>query len=92
MLRAERSADAIVFSVEDQGPGIPPEFLDSVFDRFESRAAGSARGGAGLGLAIVKSFVELHGGTVSIRSEEGRGTEVSVHLPIRPTELAVAAE
>ncbi|MCX5580736.1 PAS domain-containing sensor histidine kinase [Kaistia terrae] len=92
VLNASRSADAIIFSVQDQGPGIAPEFLDSVFDRFESRAAGSARGGAGLGLAIVKSFVELHGGTVSIRSEEGRGTEVSVHLPIRPTELAVAAE
>ena len=92
VLRVSRSPEAIVFSVEDQGPGIPQEFLDSVFDRFESRAAGSARGGAGLGLAIVKSFVELHGGTVSLRSEEGRGTEVSVHLPIRPTELAVAAE
>lgn len=92
VLRVSRAAEAIVFSVEDQGPGIAPEFLDSVFDRFESRAAGTARGGAGLGLAIVKSFVELHGGTVSLRSEEGRGTEVSVHLPIRPTELAVAAE
>ncbi|WP_336801265.1 ATP-binding protein [Kaistia sp. MMO-174] len=92
VLSASRTAEAIVFSVEDQGPGIAPEFLASVFDRFESRAAGSARGGAGLGLAIVKSFVELHGGTVSIRSEEGHGTEVSVHLPIRPTELAVAAE
>lgn len=91
-LNAERSADAITFTVEDHGPGIAPEFLDSVFDRFESRAAGSARGGAGLGLAIVKSFVELHGGTVGIRSDEGRGTAVTVRLPVRPTELAIAAE
>jgi signal transduction histidine kinase len=91
-LSAERSADAVTFTVEDHGPGIAPEFLDSVFDRFESRAAGSARGGAGLGLAIVKSFVELHGGTVSIRSDEGYGTAVTVQLPIRPAELAIAAE
>ncbi|BCP55895.1 alkaline phosphatase [Kaistia sp. 32K] len=91
-LTARRTADMVEFTVEDHGPGIAPEFLASVFDRFESRAAGSARGGAGLGLAIVKSFVELHGGTVGIRSEEGRGTVVSVRLPIRPTELAVAAE
>ncbi|MCX5494928.1 ATP-binding protein [Kaistia dalseonensis] len=91
-LRATRRGDMIEFTVADQGPGIPPEFIAVVFDRFESRPTGSARGGAGLGLAIVKSFVELHGGSVSIDSEEGRGTIVKVSLPISPTTLAEAAE
>ena len=74
-------AQSIVFTVEDQGVGIPKEQLDKVFDRFESRSQGSKHRGAGLGLSIVQSLVELHGGTMSLDSELGRGTRVTVKLP-----------
>lgn len=73
----------MVFSIEDEGPGIPPEQLDRVFKRFESRSQGSSHRGAGLGLSIVKSLVELHGGDMTLDSEVGRGTRVTVRLPER---------
>lgn len=89
---AKRERENIVVMVEDEGAGIPDEFIGAVFDRFESRASGSARGGVGLGLAIVKSFVELHGGTVTIRSRPNKGTAVRVTLPIEPQPIGIAAE
>jgi signal transduction histidine kinase len=73
----------IVFSVEDQGVGIPKEQQARVFDRFESRSQGSKHRGAGLGLSIAKNLVELHGGTTSLQSEPGVGTRVTVRLPER---------
>jgi signal transduction histidine kinase len=91
-LVARRDGVMIEFVVTDRGAGIPADFIDSIFDRFASRARGKARGGAGLGLAIVKSFVELHGGTVAVVSEEGKGSQVAVRLPIRPGITAQAAE
>jgi signal transduction histidine kinase len=54
-----------------------------VFDRFESRTQGSRHRGAGLGLSIVKSLAELHGGSVSLASTPGNGTEVTVLLPLK---------
>jgi signal transduction histidine kinase len=71
----------MVFTVEDQGVGIPKDQQWRVFERFETRSQGSGHRGAGLGLSIVKSLVELHGGTVSLESEPGRGTSVTVRLP-----------
>jgi signal transduction histidine kinase len=82
----------VEFTVADDGAGIPVGFIDSVFDRFASQSRGQARGGVGLGLSIVKSFVALHGGTVEIASEEGRGTVAKVRLPARPALDAAAAE
>lgn len=79
-----REAGATVFSVEDHGVGIPQSQIDRVFQRFESRSQGSKHRGAGLGLSIVRSLVELHGGTVEIKSEESRGTTVTVRIPERP--------
>jgi signal transduction histidine kinase len=79
---AERHDDAIVFSVTDQGPGIPAEMKDRVFDWFETHPLGSHHRGAGLGLSIVRSFVELHGGTVSLDSAVGRGTTVICSFPL----------
>ncbi len=76
-----RERDMIVFSVEDQGVGIPKDQQWRVFERFESRSQGSGHRGAGLGLSIVKSLVELHGGTVALESEPGRGTRLTVRLP-----------
>lgn len=73
----------VVFTVEDQGPGIPAAQQQRVFDRFESRTQGSGHRGAGLGLSIAKSLVELHGGDIALRSEPGKGTIVSVRFPER---------
>ncbi|WP_319498553.1 ATP-binding protein [uncultured Cohaesibacter sp.] len=81
---AERTSMDILFTVSDKGCGMPENYLDSAFDRFESRASGNGRGGAGLGLSIVKSFVELHGGKVTIASNEGKGTSVTCSFPIEP--------
>jgi len=71
----------VVFSIEDQGVGIPEDQLDRVFERFESQSHGSKHRGAGLGLSIVKSLVELHAGTMELTSEAGKGTTVTVRLP-----------
>ena len=89
---AARVGSFIEFTVVDDGAGIPPNFIDSVFDRFASLPRGARRGGVGLGLSIVKSFVGLHGGTVEITSEEDRGTTATVRLPLRPALDVAAAE
>jgi signal transduction histidine kinase len=76
-----REMSMIAFTVEDRGTGIPEDYQQAVFDRFESRAHGSRHRGAGLGLSIVKSLAELHGGTVTLVSAPGEGTSVKVLLP-----------
>ena len=73
-----------MFTVEDEGIGIPKDQIGGVFQRFESRSRGSEHRGAGLGLSIVKSLVELHGGAIDFSSEEGHGTRVTVRIPERP--------
>jgi signal transduction histidine kinase len=82
VLAAARRPDALVFTVTDTGPGIAPEVQDRVFDWFESHSQGSRHRGAGLGLSIVRSFVELHGGTVTLNSVVGQGTTVVCEFPI----------
>jgi len=82
-LACGRDEAMIAFSVEDQGVGIPADYQQTVFDRFESRSHGSRHRGAGLGLSIVKSLAEIHGGTVSLDSAPGRGTRVTVRLPFK---------
>ena len=81
---AERRPDAVVFTVVDHGPGIPPEAKDKVFDWFETDSRGSQHRGTGLGLSLVRSFVELHGGTVTIDSVLGQGTTVTCVFPTAP--------
>lgn len=75
---------AITFAVEDTGPGIAPEFLPHLFERFYRADATRPReaGGTGLGLAIAKQLVELHGGQIAVTSEVNRGATVSVTLPV----------
>ncbi len=90
-LAAERRNDAVVFTVVDRGPGIPPEAKDKVFDWFETDSMGSQHRGPGLGLSLVRSFVELHGGTVTIDSVLGQGTTVTCTFPLQRTAERTAA-
>jgi signal transduction histidine kinase len=70
-----------VLTVEDDGPGVPPELEQRVFERFVRGARDGGRG-SGLGLAIVRAVVEAHGGTVSLeRPEAGTGTRFVIRLP-----------
>jgi signal transduction histidine kinase len=79
---APSGADAIAFTVADQGPGIPAEWADKVFERFgqvEARQAGAA--GAGLGLAFCRLAVEAQGGRIRLSSSVGEGATVVFTLP-----------
>ncbi len=76
-VQAERTEHGIQFVIEDTGPGIPPEHLPRVFDRFYkvdvSRAGTSRPSGSGLGLSIVRAIVERHGGTITVSNVAGAG-------------------
>ncbi len=81
----ERVNSHIEITVADTGIGIRPAFMSELFNRFRQGDASTTRqfGGLGLGLSIVKSLVELHGGTVHVKSPgEGLGTTATVHLPV----------
>ena len=80
---AKRDGNNILIWVKDNGSGIDPEHHSAVFDRFETRTTGSLHRGAGLGLSIVKSFVELHGGTITLQSKLQEGTTVLCRFPAR---------
>jgi signal transduction histidine kinase len=77
----------VEISVSDDGPGIPADQLERIFDRFTRGDAGLTQrvGGTGLGLAISKSLVELHGGSIGAESTVGQGSTFRVRLPIAPT-------
>ena len=77
-----------VLSVSDNGIGIPPEEQPHIFDRFYrvDKARSRATGGTGLGLSIVRQLVQLHGGTVALTSEPGKGSTFTVTLPLQPSE------
>jgi signal transduction histidine kinase/CheY-like chemotaxis protein len=84
-VRLERVNSHVEIIVADNGPGIAPDFLPHVFDRFRQSDASTTRrqGGLGLGLAIVRHLVELHGGTVRAKSPgEGHGSTFVVLLPL----------
>ncbi len=78
-------------SVSDSGIGIAPEEVSYVFDRFFQSKNAKGKEGAGIGLYLVKSYVELHGGTVSVHSSEGEGTRFCVQLPVE-AELRASKE
>jgi two-component system sensor histidine kinase BaeS len=86
-LSATHAAAELEIRVQDSGPGIEPEELPNVFDRFYRTDKSRQResGGSGLGLAIAKSIVEGHGGRIWAESEGGEGTTIVIALPV-PTE------
>ncbi len=84
ILRAVVEGSTIRLSISDTGPGIPTQDLPRIFERFyrADKARSRAVGGTGLGLSIVKHIAQRHGGSVEAASEVGRGTEITVSLPI----------
>lgn len=82
---AREEGGAVAIAVSDTGPGIPPEDLDRIWERFykADRARTRAAGGTGLGLAIARELVERLGGTISVESRVGEGTTFTVTLPAR---------
>jgi CheY-like chemotaxis protein/anti-sigma regulatory factor (Ser/Thr protein kinase) len=90
LLRLEKAESQIGITVEDNGPGVDPDFLPFVFDRFRQADSSSTRrqGGLGLGLAIVRHLVELHGGTATAENRVGGGAVFTVLLPRRAVSTA----
>jgi signal transduction histidine kinase len=85
-LSAQEIDHQIEMSIQDSGPGLRPEELQRIFDRFYRTDASRQRedtvpGGSGLGLAIAKSIVQAHGGQLSAESEPGKGLKVIISLP-----------
>jgi two-component system phosphate regulon sensor histidine kinase PhoR len=83
-LRAEPADDSLRISVADQGTGIPPNDLPRIFERFyrADKSRSSEQSGTGLGLSIVKHIAQLHGGSVEAESRLGKGTTITVVLPV----------
>lgn len=82
-ISARRQTGRVVFEVVDHGPGIPPESLTRVFERFyrTDEARSTDAGGSGLGLAIARWIVELHGGTIRAEQVAPHGCRMVVSLP-----------
>jgi signal transduction histidine kinase/putative methionine-R-sulfoxide reductase with GAF domain/HAMP domain-containing protein len=94
-LRAYRDQpDWICLEVEDSGIGIKQEDLDKIFDRFHQVDSSESRraGGTGLGLPITRHLIELHGGTIEVRSQIGQGSTFTVRLPVQVQEDQVEPE
>src|SRR5574340_1060022 len=89
---AEAGPDSTFFTVGDNGVGIAPEDQRAIFDEFRQVGVTTkgVREGTGLGLAITRRLVRMHGGTITVASEPGKGSRFSFHLPLR--EHAMAAE
>lgn len=93
-LALEAVDERVRIRVSDDGPGIPPELLTRVFERFVGTDGGSERlqPGAGIGLALVHDLVGLHGGRLQVRSEPGAGAVFEVELPLIAASHAQAAD
>jgi two-component system OmpR family sensor kinase len=79
----EGAEDAVAVTVADTGPGVPPEMLDHLFERFYRGDAARGRGGAGLGLTVAAAIVRAHGGSMRAARGTPTGLQVTVRLPRR---------
>jgi two-component system OmpR family sensor kinase len=80
-IRAFESADQVIVELADQGPGIPVEELDHIWEELYRGKMARGLPGSGLGMPLVKAIIERHGGQVSARSRPNQGTVISVQLP-----------
>ncbi len=81
-VRARASDGTIAFSVTDTGPGVAPEDLPRIFERFYKADKSRAGGGTGLGLAIARHIVQAHGGRIWVESIEGKGATFNFTIPV----------
>jgi two-component system cell cycle sensor histidine kinase PleC len=91
-ITATRQGGYVAVAIRDTGIGIPARDIEKLgrpFEQVENQLTKS-KGGSGLGLAISRSFVELHGGSLTIRSVMGQGTEVTVTFPMQQVDVKVA--
>ncbi len=83
IIKAEKMANALKISVEDKGPGVPPEKLPYLFDRYyRADYSGMQYSGLGLGLYISSEIIKKHGGEMNVNSEQGKGSIFWFTLPI----------
>ena len=89
----EAGQEMVEVAITDDGPGIPAESLDKIFERFfrVDKARSRDAGGTGLGLSIVKHIIQSHGGRVRVESQVDRGTTFFFTLPTRPKTKATSA-
>ena len=82
-VRVGAEGGSACLTVRDTGIGIPPEHQSRIFERFYrvDKSHSKASGGTGLGLSIVKHAVAYHHGTIALKSEVGKGTEIAVRFP-----------
>ena len=93
-LKCEIAGGKLLFSVADNGMGIPPEKQNTIFERFSQVNYNTTnnKGGAGLGLAISKGIANAFGGEISVESELGKGSTFTVEIPYKPVEFIPASE
>ncbi|HEX4869380.1 MAG TPA: ATP-binding protein [Moraxellaceae bacterium] len=86
-IAARRSGDSVEILVEDSAPGVPPESLPRLFERFYRVEGSRSRqgGGSGLGLSICRAIVQAHGGTIAAAASPLGGLRVTLRLPLAPT-------
>ena len=81
--RLKKSQDEVTLSVSDDGIGISREDKEKIFRRFYQADSSRTGSGTGLGLSMVKEIASFHGGSMSVESEPGKGSEFTFHLPVK---------
>jgi len=84
-LSAEPKDSNLIITIADNGPGINPEYLDKIFDKFV-QVSGTKPGSVGLGLTIAKEIIELHHGTINVWSKPGQGSKFELTIPVKRNE------
>ena len=81
---ADDLSDRVAFTVKDNGPGIPPEMHDKIFEFFQTLAPKDKIEGSGIGLALVRRVIEDHGGNITVKSQPGEGAAFHFTWPKKP--------